>query len=165
VASRLCSNTRPHPTREWPDPIVFLHGGPGLRFAPFDSDIYGSFAADGFRVYLYDQAGSGASTLFPHIRDYTVARAVEDLETIRMLRLKAMRLPQFCWSANAATYPGKRRSTTEKPLPTSRFFTSRRRGITSSSSSLSKVIRSFLLDQPDALAPYTADADPRPPAS
>lgn len=29
--------------------------------APFDSDIYGGFAADGFRVYLYDQAGSGAS--------------------------------------------------------------------------------------------------------
>lgn len=66
-----------------PDPIVFLHGGPGLRFAPFDSEIYGRFAADGFRVYLYDQAGSGASGFIPHIRDYTVARSVEDLEAIR----------------------------------------------------------------------------------
>jgi hypothetical protein len=32
------------------EPIIFIHGGPGARFAPFDSDSYGSFAADGFRV-------------------------------------------------------------------------------------------------------------------
>ena len=65
------------------DPIVFLHGGPGIRFAPFDSEIYSRFAADGFRVYLYDQAGSGASEFLPHIRDYSIARSVEDLEAIR----------------------------------------------------------------------------------
>jgi pimeloyl-ACP methyl ester carboxylesterase len=41
--------------------VLAIHGGPGARFAPFDSDSYGSLAADGFRVYLYDQAGSGAS--------------------------------------------------------------------------------------------------------
>jgi hypothetical protein len=33
------------------EPVVFIHGGPGARFAPF-GDAYGSFAADGFRVYL-----------------------------------------------------------------------------------------------------------------
>ena len=30
---------------------------------------------------------------------------------------------------------------------------------------MSKVIRSFLLDQPDAIPPYTSDANPRPPAN
>jgi len=30
---------------------------------------------------------------------------------------------------------------------------------------MSKVIRSFLLDQPDAIPPYTSDADPRSPAN
>ena len=61
-----------------PEPIVFLHGGPGLRFMPFDSDAYGGFAADGFRVYLYDQAGSGASEFLAHAKDYTIARFVDD---------------------------------------------------------------------------------------
>jgi len=61
----------PSGTEVKPDPIVFLHGGPGLRFGPFDSDIYSVYAADGFRVYLYDQTGSGASTRLRHVRDYT----------------------------------------------------------------------------------------------
>jgi pimeloyl-ACP methyl ester carboxylesterase len=30
---------------------------------------------------------------------------------------------------------------------------------------MTKVIRSFLLDQPDAIPPYIRDADPRPPAN
>jgi proline iminopeptidase len=40
-----------------PEAIVYLHGGPGVRQGPFDQDIYGSFTANGFRVFLYDQAG------------------------------------------------------------------------------------------------------------
>ena len=74
-----------------PEPIVFLHGGPGLRFMPFDSDAYGGFAADGFRVYLYDQAGSGASEFLAHAKDYTIARFVDDLEAVR-LQLHADRM-------------------------------------------------------------------------
>src|SRR5581483_6815494 len=66
-----------------PVPIVFLHGGPGLRQGPFDQRAYGALAADGFRVFLYDQAGSGLSDTLPHVRDYTVRRAVADLEAIR----------------------------------------------------------------------------------
>jgi pimeloyl-ACP methyl ester carboxylesterase len=74
-----------------PEPIVFLHGGPGLRSMPFDRDAYGPFAADGFRVYLYDQAGSGASDFLAHIKDYTIDRFVDDLEAIR-LQLHAERM-------------------------------------------------------------------------
>ena len=66
-----------------PEAIVYLHGGPGVRQGPFDQDIYGSFATNGFRVFLYDQAGSGLSGFLPHLRDYTVARSVADLEAIR----------------------------------------------------------------------------------
>jgi hypothetical protein len=35
-----------------PFPIVFVHGGPGLRQAGFDQRAYGPFAADGFRVFF-----------------------------------------------------------------------------------------------------------------
>jgi pimeloyl-ACP methyl ester carboxylesterase len=92
-----------------PDPIVFIHGGPGLRFGPFDSDIYGRLAADGFRVYLYDQAGSGASSRFPHVRDYTIVRAVEDLEAIRaQLHSERMILIGHSWGSTlAASYMAK----------------------------------------------------------
>jgi pimeloyl-ACP methyl ester carboxylesterase len=92
-----------------PEPIVFLHGGPGMRFGPFDSDIYGGFAAYGFRVYLYDQAGSGASALFPHTREYSIARAVEDLEAIRVqLHAERMILIGHSWgSMLAASYIAK----------------------------------------------------------
>jgi len=88
-----------------PDPIVFIHGGPGARFAPFDSEAYGSFAADGFRVYLYDQAGSGASALLPHIRDYSIARSVEDLEAIRLqLHAEQMILIGHSWGSMLAAH-------------------------------------------------------------
>lgn len=92
-----------------PEPIVFIHGGPGLRFGPFDSEIYGGFAAEGFRVYLYDQTGSGASTRLPHMRDYTIVRAVEDLEAIRLqLHAERMVLIGHSWGSTlAASYMAK----------------------------------------------------------
>lgn len=92
-----------------PDPIVFLHGGPGVRFMPWDSSIYGAFAADGFRVYLYDQAGSGASALLPHSKDYTIERFVEDLEAVRLqLHADRMILIGHSWgSMLAASYMAK----------------------------------------------------------
>lgn len=92
-----------------PDPIVFLHGGPGLRNAPFDRDAYSSFAANGFRVILYDQVGSGLSGLLPHIRDYTIARDVDDLEAIRnQLHVDRMILIGHSWGSTlAASYMAK----------------------------------------------------------
>ena len=99
----------PAGTEVKPDPIVFLHGGPGLRFGPFDSEIYSKYAADGFRVYLYDQTGSGASTRLRHVREYTIARAVEDLEAIRLqLHAERMILIGHSWGSTlAASYMAK----------------------------------------------------------
>jgi pimeloyl-ACP methyl ester carboxylesterase len=51
------------------DPIVSLHGGPGIRATDYDHRFYSQFARDGFRVYLFDQAGSGLSYRLPHATD------------------------------------------------------------------------------------------------
>ena len=92
-----------------PEAIVYLHGGPGVRQGPFDQDIYGSFAASGFRVFLYDQAGSGLSGFLPHLRDYTVARSVADLEAIReKIGVERMILIGHSWGSTlAASYMAK----------------------------------------------------------
>lgn len=92
-----------------PEAIVYLHGGPGMRQAPFDQEIYGSFAANGFRVFLYDQAGSGLSGFLPHLRDYTVARSVADLEAIRQkIGVEKMILIGHSWGSTlAASYMAK----------------------------------------------------------
>lgn len=95
-----------------PDPIIFLHGGPGMFQGDFDQDFYGGFAAQGFRVYLYDQAGSGLSDFLPRISDYTVERPVEDLEAIRgKLGVEKLILIGCSWGAEVAAgymakYPG-----------------------------------------------------------
>ena len=92
-----------------PEAIIYLHGGPGVRQAPFDQDIYGSFATSGFRVFLYDQAGSGLSGFLPHLRDYTVARSVADLEAIRQkIGVEKMILIGHSWGSTlAASYMAK----------------------------------------------------------
>ena len=92
-----------------PEAIVYLHGGPGVRQGPFDQDVYGSFAASGFRVFLYDQAGSGLSAFLPHLRDYTVARSVADLEAIRQkIGAERLILIGHSWGSTlAASYMAK----------------------------------------------------------
>jgi proline iminopeptidase len=64
------------------EPIVFVHGGPGARAFDTDHAFYRQFAQDGFRVYLFDQAGSGLSDRL-HAADYTVERFVADIDAIR----------------------------------------------------------------------------------
>lgn len=92
-----------------PEAIVYLHGGPGVRQGPFDQDIYGGFSALGFRVFLYDQAGSGLSGFLPHVRDYSVARSVADLEAIRqIIGVDKMILIGHSWGSTlAASYMAK----------------------------------------------------------
>ena len=95
-----------------PEAIVYLHGGPGVRQGPFDQKIYGSFAAAGFRVFLFDQAGSGLSRFLPHLRDYTIARSVDDVEGVRQqIGVEKMILIGHSWGSTLAAlymakYPG-----------------------------------------------------------
>ena len=48
--------------RRRPDPVVFLHGGPGVPDLAGDSRYFGQLADDGFDVYVYAQVGSGPSS-------------------------------------------------------------------------------------------------------
>jgi len=66
-----------------PEPIVFVHGGPGFRAFDTDHAFYSQFTQDGFRVYLFDQVGSGLSGQLAQGSNYTVERFVADLEAIR----------------------------------------------------------------------------------
>jgi len=63
-------------------PIIYLHGGPGGHISNHDIQVFKSFADGGYDVYLYDQIGSGQSERLANIKDYTVARHMEDLKEI-----------------------------------------------------------------------------------
>ena len=92
-----------------PEPVLFLHGGAGLRVGPWDHPFFSPLAAYGFRVYLFDQAGSGLSDFLPKVRDYTIQRAVEDLEAIRQqIGAGRMILIGHSWGSTlAASYMAK----------------------------------------------------------
>ncbi|WP_249998288.1 alpha/beta fold hydrolase [Actinoplanes sp. M2I2] len=84
TGSRLAYLSYPATTkRTTGTPIVFLHGGPGGPLRPFEYDFFPQFTRDGYDVYLFEQAGVGASRALPHAADYTAARAVADLEAVR----------------------------------------------------------------------------------
>ena len=91
------------------NPVVFLHGGPGLRIGPWDDEFFRAFAAYGFRVFLFDQAGSGLSDILPRVRDYTMTRAVADVEAIRQqLGTDKLILIGHSWGSTlAASYMAK----------------------------------------------------------
>lgn len=66
-----------------PDPVVFLHGGPGVADLAASSAFFGKLAADGYQVYVYDQLGAGRSARLRDPRGYGLMRDVQDLEAIR----------------------------------------------------------------------------------
>lgn len=63
-------------------PVIFLHGGPGLYTEDRRMEE-GSVLRDlGFSTIYFDQAGGGRSDRLP-VSDYSLARAVADLEALR----------------------------------------------------------------------------------
>jgi proline iminopeptidase len=66
-----------------PTPVVVLHGGPGIADMAGAAAYFGKLTRDGFDVYVYDQAGTGHSARLADPGQYTMARAVADLEAIR----------------------------------------------------------------------------------
>ncbi|WP_173916779.1 alpha/beta fold hydrolase [Halobacillus sp. Marseille-Q1614] len=65
--------------------IIFLHGGPGTPDMKRDSEYFGQLSEDGYDVYVYDQIGSGHSIRLESPADYSIARDVHDLESIRQI--------------------------------------------------------------------------------
>ena len=53
-----------------PEPMVFVHGGPGTPDMAGDAAFFGQLAADGFDVYIYDGLGSGCSTRLQDVTGY-----------------------------------------------------------------------------------------------
>ncbi|MEU7742700.1 alpha/beta hydrolase [Nonomuraea sp. NPDC049158] len=66
-----------------PDPVVFLHGGPGAADLAGDSAFLAGLSADGYTVYAYDQLGAGRSARLADPRGYGLPRDVADLEAVR----------------------------------------------------------------------------------
>lgn len=65
------------------EPIVFLHGGPGIADLEGDSAYFGKLRDDGYVVYVYDQLGTGRSSRLEDPSGYTIERDAADLEEIR----------------------------------------------------------------------------------
>jgi proline iminopeptidase len=74
-----------------PDPILFLHGGPGVADMAGDAAYFGQLARDGYDVWVYDQLGVGRSARLHDPSGYSVGRDAADLEAIRQ-RIGAQRL-------------------------------------------------------------------------
>jgi proline iminopeptidase len=64
-------------------PIIAVHGGPGVADMAHDAPAFAALATDR-DVYVYDRVGTGASTRLPDPMGYTTARAVQDLEAVRV---------------------------------------------------------------------------------
>ncbi len=61
-------------------PVLFLHGGPGAGCDPMHRRF---FDPERYRIVLFDQRGSGQSTLHAELRHNTTWDSVTDIETIR----------------------------------------------------------------------------------
>jgi proline iminopeptidase len=65
------------------EPILFVHGGPGVPDMAGDAAYFGRLRDAGYVVYVYDQLGSGRSSRLQDPRGYSVDRDAADLEAIR----------------------------------------------------------------------------------
>jgi proline iminopeptidase len=64
-------------------PMIAVHGGPGVADMAHDALAFAAVATDR-DVYVYDRIGTGASTRLDDPTGYTTARAVQDLEAVRV---------------------------------------------------------------------------------
>ncbi|EJD43496.1 prolyl aminopeptidase serine peptidase [Auricularia subglabra TFB-10046 SS5] len=62
------------------NPIVFVHGGPGVGTSPKDRRY---FNPEKYKIVLFDQRGSGKSTPVASIEENTTWDLVEDMERVR----------------------------------------------------------------------------------
>lgn len=80
------------------EPIVVLHGGPGL----FHNYLVSSFEklAEQYQIIFYDQRGSGKTAFPTDTASITVENFVADLEAIRQhLKIEKMNLTGHSWGA------------------------------------------------------------------
>lgn len=87
------------------EPVVVLHGGPGIPDLAGDARFFAPLADLGYDVYLYSQLGSGPSTRLDDPRGYGIDRDVADLEAIRaVLHAPRLVLIGHSYGATLATH-------------------------------------------------------------
>ncbi len=64
-------------------PVIFVHGGPGMYTTEGTKSKGALFRNAGFNTVYFDQAGGGKSKQIA-VKDYTIERAVADLEALRI---------------------------------------------------------------------------------
>ena len=80
------------------DTIVLVHGGPGLSSSYLQKDL--DFVAARHTVVLYDQRGSGRSTLVDDSTKISIALHVADLDAVlRRFRIRRANLYGHSWGA------------------------------------------------------------------
>jgi pimeloyl-ACP methyl ester carboxylesterase len=82
TGSTLATWKIPSDTGKSAGTVVFLHGGPGLYTEQRRMDEAAVFRQSGYTTLFFDQAGSGQSQKLK-ASDYSLARAVADLEALR----------------------------------------------------------------------------------
>lgn len=83
TGSELATWSIPSPNPAHKTPVIFLHGGPGM-YTTQGAFVKGEpLRAAGFNTIYFDQAGGGKSKRIS-AKDYTMERAVADLEALRV---------------------------------------------------------------------------------
>ncbi|MCE7984449.1 MAG: alpha/beta hydrolase [Caldilinea sp. CFX5] len=83
TGSRIAYHKLAPATPAHPEPIIFVHGGPGVADLAGDAAYFGRLREEGYVVYVYDQVGAGRSSRLQDPSGYTIERSVADLEAIR----------------------------------------------------------------------------------
>ena len=81
--SRIAYRKIPAQAASQKEPVIFVHGGPGVPDMQGDSAFFGQLAQYGHDVYVYDELGTGYSSRLQDPTGYGVARDARDLEEIR----------------------------------------------------------------------------------
>lgn len=99
--SRLAVHVMRAPAATKP-PLVLIHGGPGVADMAHDAPAFAPLATDR-DVYIYDRVGAGASTRLADPLQYTIGRAVQDLEALRIkIGAAQIALHAHSWGARIA---------------------------------------------------------------
>jgi pimeloyl-ACP methyl ester carboxylesterase len=103
TGSEVATWTLPAEKPSHKTPVVFVHGGPGMYTSEGAKAKGATLRAAGFTTIYYDQAGGGKSKHLPAV-NYTVERAVADLEALRVsLKQEKLVLWGSSWGASLAT--------------------------------------------------------------
>ncbi len=82
---------------------MIVHGGPGVADMAHDVPAFAPLATDR-DVYVYDRVGTGASTRLADPLGYTIGRAVQDLEALRVdIGAETIAVHGHSWGARIAT--------------------------------------------------------------